>query len=116
MAAAVIKRLVDLALDGTQPGMVQIDAGRSVLPYLAPRLQVTASVSRSVGDFSDCKSVEELVLRVEQDLGEYWVTIFRKAVASGNPDDVIDAEIVSPDPGASQQPEPREPEPELAKP
>jgi hypothetical protein len=88
------------------------------LPYLAPRLQVTAQVTRGVGDFSDCKTVDDLVERVEQDLGAYWAQLFRKAVASDDPGAVIDAEVI-PQPSAaaeatakSDQPEPkREPEP-----
>ena len=100
--------LFDIGCDPNNPVPVQIQAIGTALPYLAPRLQVTAQVTRGVGDFSDCKTVDELVERVEQDLGAYWAQLFRKAVASDDPGAVIDAEIV-PEPTAAepeQKPEP----------
>ena len=108
MAAALLRRLFDIGCDPNNPVPVQIQAIGTALPYLAPRLQVTAQVTRGVGDFSDCKTVDELVERVEQDLGAYWAQLFRKAVASDDPGAVIDAEIV-PEPAAAepeQKPEP----------
>jgi hypothetical protein len=112
MAAALLRRLFDIGCDPNNPVPVQIQAIGTALPYLAPRLQVTAQVTRGVGDFSDCKTVDELVERVEQDLGAYWAQLFRKAVASDDPGAVIDAEILSPDPTvAEQQAEPVKVEP-----
>jgi hypothetical protein len=108
MAVALLRRLFDIGCDPANPVPVQIQAIGTALPYLAPRLQVTAQVTRGVGDFSDCKTVDELVERVEQDLGAYWAQLFRKAVASDDPGAVIDAEIV-PEPAAAepeQKPEP----------
>ena len=111
MAAALLRRLFDIGCDPNNPVPVQIQAIGTALPYLAPRLQVTAQVTRGVGDFSDCKTVDELVERVEQDLGAYWAQLFRKAVQSDDPRSVIDAEVIEPA-TAEQQPEPnREPEP-----
>ena len=108
MAAALLRRLFDIGCDPNNPVPVQIQAIGTALPYLAPRLQVTAQVTRGVGDFSDCKTVDELVERVEQDLGAYWAQLFRKAVQSDDPGAAIDAEIV-PEPAAAepeQKPEP----------
>src|SRR6516162_5713389 len=109
MAAALLRRLFDIGCDPNNPVPVQIQAIGTALPYLAPRLQVTAQVTRGVGDFSDCKTVDELVERVEQDLGAYWAQLFRKAVASDDPGAVIDAEVVEPaaaEPGPKREPEP----------
>ena len=104
MALALLRRLFDISCDPNNPVPVQIQAIGTALPYLAPRLQVTAQVTRGVGGFSDCKTVDEF----EQDLGAYWAQLFRKAVASDDPGAVIDAEIV-PEPTAAepeQKPEP----------
>jgi hypothetical protein len=59
MAAALLRRLFDIGCDPNNPVPVQIQAVGTALPYLAPRLQITAQVTRGVGDFSDCKTVDE---------------------------------------------------------
>ena len=102
MAAALLRRLFDIGCDPNNPVPVQIQAIGTALPYLAPRLQVTAQVTRGVGDFSDCKTVDELVERVEQDLGAYWAQLFRKAVASDDPGAVTELAAAEPE----QKPEP----------
>jgi hypothetical protein len=86
MAVVLLRRLFDISCDPVNPVPVQIQAIGTALPYLAPRLQVTAQVTRGVGNFDDCKMKAELLARVEQDLGEYWSAVLRKAIQSGGPE------------------------------
>jgi hypothetical protein len=111
MAAAMLRRLFDISADPATPISVQVQAIGTALPYLAPRLSVTAQTVTHRYDYSDCRTKEELLERVDADLGEYWSTLFRKAMQSGDPEAVvIDAEVIPQPTAASEQ----RPKPESA--
>jgi hypothetical protein len=105
---AMIKAMAEIALDPREPKQLRIQATSVVLPYCMPRLQVTAQLTNSGGDFSRARTKEELMEMVRAELGEGVVGMLQRMVeGDGKADFVIDAEVIpQPTAAAEQRPKP----------
>jgi hypothetical protein len=104
MGMAIVKAMAEIALDEREPKQLRIQAGSAVLPYCLPRLSVVDKTVTHRTDFSDCRTIEELNARVVEELGPRALQALQTALGVAE-DDVIDAEVIEPEPAAEQQAE-----------